>query len=171
MERSSRATREDSGLRRPGGERENRQPPGDSRFRGTGWTRPVSPGVRCMPWNSPPPPRWGGTSLKVPSAGGAASRQPPRKSDYYAYFGPPPFRVPRTLRGAPRAAQEDFLPLPPPPAEAHTARRPRRRPRHPCHQRHPRYTPGHPRAELHSHPWSQTCGVRGMRSCGPVATG
>jgi hypothetical protein len=36
------------------------KPPGDSALRGTGWTRPVSPGVRCMPEISPPPPRGAG---------------------------------------------------------------------------------------------------------------
>src|SRR4029077_4619349 len=34
-----------------------------------------------------------GSATRTHSAGGAASLLPPRKSDAYAYFGPPPFRV------------------------------------------------------------------------------
>src|SRR5262249_21735727 len=40
--------------------------------------------------------------------GRAASRQAPRKSGNYAYFGPPPFRVPPTLPEGHRQAQEHF---------------------------------------------------------------
>ncbi len=87
-----------------------KKPPGGSRAAtllsartGTGWTRPVSPGVRCLPCIRRPPP----VRHQIPAAcggpevpagderstaaeraalhGTAASGQPPRESDIYAY--------------------------------------------------------------------------------------